>query len=197
MLLAVDLVVVGLLIGVAVALEARRRLSNVVARAMLLSGVIVLLFLSPVTTDWLILRLNPTEGIGRIYVDPSGIVLFAPAAAVLFLVTISRTLFKEHSSSPKSTRWSVGFYSFTVAVILANSMNMCSPSWCGRFGFPFPYYSWSDAIIVFNGESSSPWSPTAAILDVIVYVIGSAAIGVVYRREVAPLSSRSQGSSSA
>jgi hypothetical protein len=183
-LLAVNLVTGVLLVVVVAAMVVRRRM-NVVVRATLLAGVIVSFIASPPMTDWLIVRLNPTQGIGRTYIDPGGVTLFVPAALVLFLVILSLALFRQYSSSAPATRWRIGFYLFGVATMLANSINLCSPGWCVRFGFPFAYYSWSDAVMVFNGEMPSPWSPAAAALDVIAFAAGSVAMGLAYRRRFA------------
>jgi hypothetical protein len=41
--------------------------------------------------------------------------------------------------------------SATAIFALLNLANWCSPGWCERFGFPFPYSWWSDGIMIMNG----------------------------------------------
>ncbi len=42
----------------------------------------------------------------------------------------------------------------SVALILGalNAINLCAPGWCGWYGFPLYYYTWSDARGTFNNE---------------------------------------------
>ena len=60
------------------------------------------------------------------------------------------------------------------ALVLAalNSVNLCTPGWCAWYGFPLPYYTWSDAMLELNGARSG--YPTrhvlAVLLDIAVVV---------------------------
>jgi len=56
-----------------------------------------------------------------------------------------------------------------------NTTNHCAPGWCRWYGFPLPFYSWSDAIISFNGNTPSPFHPIALAVDlgVLAFVIAS------------------------
>lgn len=59
---------------------------------------------------------------------------------------------------------------------VVNTVNQCQPGWCGRYGFPLAYFSWSDAMVGFNGDSQRPFSLTAAIVDSAVVVSGAVLI---------------------
>lgn len=61
---------------------------------------------------------------------------------------------------------------------VVNTVNQCQPGWCGRYGFPLTYFSWSDAIGVFNGQSQTPFNLTAAIVDGAVVVSGAVLIWI-------------------
>ncbi|HKR63377.1 MAG TPA: hypothetical protein VJZ00_06560 [Thermoanaerobaculia bacterium] len=51
-----------------------------------------------------------------------------------------------------------------------NVANFCNPGWCGRYGLPFSYYTWSDAVIMFNGEMPNPFSARALVADGVIFV---------------------------
>lgn len=57
-----------------------------------------------------------------------------------------------------------------------NTTNHCAPGWCRWYGFPLPFYSWSDAIISFNSYTPSPFHPIALAVDVGVFAFVIAAI---------------------
>jgi hypothetical protein len=59
----------------------------------------------------------------------------------------------------------------------ANTWNACNPGWCGRYGFPFPFYSWSDAFITFDGVRPQPFHPMLLVLDIVVLVAGAYSFG--------------------
>ena len=67
-----------------------------------------------------------------------------------------------------------------------NTHNACSPGYCGSYGFPIPFYTWSDSGMI--GKSLQPFSPAALVIDTVVFL----AVTIVIlraggsRREVAP-----------
>jgi len=58
----------------------------------------------------------------------------------------------------------------------ANALNQCSPGWCSRYGFPFAYYAWSDAVVMFDGEPSQNFHPTALLLDAALVILCAGAL---------------------
>lgn len=72
----------------------------------------------------------------------------------------------------------------TAVLILAalNAVNLCAPGWCGWYGFPLHYYSWSDAMATFNDVCSGcpAYHPLAGVANV---VFAAALSIVVFRRE--------------
>ncbi len=71
-----------------------------------------------------------------------------------------------------------------VVVMLAalNAVNLCAPGWCAWYGFPLHYYSWSDAMVTFNGVCSG--CPAFHPLAVAGNVVFAAVVGfIVFRRE--------------
>jgi len=65
---------------------------------------------------------------------------------------------------------------------VVNTVNQCRSGWCGRYGFPLAYFSWSDAIAGFNGESPRPFSLTAVIVDGAVVASGAVLIWIFRSR---------------
>lgn len=51
-----------------------------------------------------------------------------------------------------------------------NIVNFCSPGWCGRYGFPFAYYEWSDSVMIFDGVWPDPYHPEALPLNAGVFL---------------------------
>lgn len=98
-------------------------------------------------------------------------------AAVLWLVVKRALRYFPH-------RWRPTALTAVTALVLAalNAVNLCAPGWCGAYGFPFPYYSWSDAIATINGVCiGCPTStPLAAVADVALALVLCA---FLYRRE--------------
>lgn len=54
-------------------------------------------------------------------------------------------------------------------LIFLNLRNQCRPGWCGEYGFPVVYRSWSDEIPDFNGAvSGARFSKGALAADVLL-----------------------------
>ena len=79
------------------------------------------------------------------------------------------------------TRTTTALWAWSAFSGVANTANSCNPGWCGRYGFPIPYYSWSDAVIVINGESPRTFHPAGLVVDVVLFLI--VATLIVVRRE--------------
>lgn len=81
-------------------------------------------------------------------------------------------------------RWQPTALTVVTMLVLAalNAVNLCAPGWCGAYGFPFPYYSWSDARPIINGVclGCPRLNPLAAVADVAFALVLCA---FLYRRE--------------
>ena len=76
----------------------------------------------------------------------------APVLAASFLTAGTFLLFPDRGT--RSTVSSRALFLATCFAFAAlNLLNWCSPGWCEKFGFPFPYSWWSDSMIWINGEN--------------------------------------------
>jgi hypothetical protein len=50
-----------------------------------------------------------------------------------------------------------------------NTANFCNPGWCGRYGFPFPYFTWSDAMITWNDKPPDNLNEGSLVLNILVF----------------------------
>jgi UDP-N-acetylmuramyl pentapeptide phosphotransferase/UDP-N-acetylglucosamine-1-phosphate transferase len=92
------------------------------------------------------------------------------AAAVLFV--LSRRAVPERSRRVREGR--TAFWLTAAALATLNLANWCSPGWCQRFGFPFRYSWWSDAVVVMNGVNLTAGTSSLAIIaDVIVLLVAA------------------------
>ncbi|HSP16762.1 MAG TPA: hypothetical protein VLV78_18590 [Thermoanaerobaculia bacterium] len=103
---------------------------------------------------------------------------------LVFIVPLGwHFLFPKRADGAVTRWWRVGFATLIVGFTVLNITNWCSPGWCGRFGFPFAYSWWSDAIIVINGKNlSAGASIVAAVANLIVLVLAALALSASYRR---------------
>jgi hypothetical protein len=62
-----------------------------------------------------------------------------------------------------------------------NIVNFCSPGWCGWYGFPFPYYEWSDSVMVINGVWPNPYHPAAIPLNAFTFAAVTTLLLLVVR----------------
>lgn len=99
----------------------------------------------------------------------------APVILVAVLFPASRLLFPE---SARVHWWRLAFWLTALAFAVLNVANWCSPGWCERFGFPFRYSWWSDAIY----DGSAGWSLLAVFANVAVFCAVIAALAFKYRR---------------
>lgn len=104
--------------------------------------------------------------------------LLGIACAALFWLVAKRAL--RHV--PR--RWRPAALTVVTILVLAvlNAVNLCAPGWCGAYGFPFPYYFWSDAIPIINDVclGCPTLKPLAAVADAACALVLCA---FLYRRE--------------
>jgi len=162
----------------------RRRGKNDAFRGLLLAIAVVATILSPFLVQAITGHELEKMAKRGIYVHYSPYVYLAPAFVVALLFGISRLLFPRREPS-SVFRWHLKFWLVAFAFAVLNVANWCSPGWCERFGFPFPYSWWSDAIIVMNGENlTAGTSLIALVANISVFVFVVAALARSYRRSV-------------
>ena len=111
---------------------------------------------------------NPTNGVGTVFIDPGPVVLVSPAIIAGTILFAARTLF--------AARWRVMFEVWALLFLALNLIDGGNLGWSSRFGFPFAYYGWSDAMVRFNGQDPSPWSWFALAMNAITFAAVAAVI---------------------
>lgn len=169
------------LVGIASLL---RHVHIVVVRGVLFSVAVVAAILSPFLVHAITgSELQRMAELG-VYIHYSSYLYLAPAFVVTVLFVIDRLLFPRRGTSPV-IRWRMKLWLAALAFTLLNVANWCSPGWCERFGFPFRYSWWSDAIIVMNGKSiTAGTSRIAFVANISVFLLVVAALGRAYRRSL-------------
>jgi hypothetical protein len=173
---------IPLVIVVSVLLRVRTQIRNTIGRAVVTSSMVVSLAASPALVYAITeVELRPLVRAG-VYVHHGAYVFLAPAVLTIVLVTASNLLFPRRPSV-SATKWRFGFWILCFAFGILNFANWCSPGWCERFGFPFSYHWWSDALLVINGENVTAGSSSAAIAgNLALLLIALAVLGHLYRR---------------
>ena len=168
-------------IGVA---SLRHHWQSVVARGLLLSVATIAAILSPLLVE-VIIR-DELERMAKLgfYIHYSTYIFLSPAFLVVLLFWISRLIFPRRGSE-SSYRWHLKFWLTAFAFTVLNIANWCSPGWCERFGFPFPYSWWSDAIISMNGENLTEGLSLLALTgNMMVFLFVVAVLSRSYRRSL-------------
>jgi hypothetical protein len=160
----------------------RGRVREVVPRCLLAGAAAVAAMLSPFVVH--AMAGKELARIARLEVSPrySPYIYAAPAFVVAVLFAISQLLFSR-PARPRTSRWHHTFWLSAFVFALLNVTNWCSPGWCERFGFPFSYSWWSDAIIIWNGENLTAGTSLVALgANILAFVFFVAALGWSYRR---------------
>jgi hypothetical protein len=167
----------------------------IVVRGVLLGIAVVAAILSP-----FVVHAITAHELGRmaklgVYIHYSPYLYLSPAFVVTLLFGISRLLFPRRGAT-SVFRWRLKFWVVAFAFTLLNIANWCSPGWCERFGFPFPYSWWSDAIIVMNGKNLTAGTSLVAFgANISVFFLVIAALGRAYHRSTTAHSAGDDASS--
>ena len=166
-------------IGVA---SLRTRVRSPLVRAVLVSIAATATLLSPLLALEIVRdELERMSKLG-IYAHYSPHLFVAPAVLVSALFATSRLLFRARGAE-NIRWWRLGFWLIAFAFALLNIANWCSPGWCERFGFPFSYSWWSDAIIFMNAENlTAGHSLVALAANIAVFCSAIAALAFSFRR---------------
>jgi len=172
----------ALLIVASVCLRVRSLVRNVVVRGLIDVLILAAFGLSPGFVDTLT-RWHSRAAVGRgTYIDFSMIGFLLPASFAASVLLLAHLLFPAKIDR-RCGRWRTAFGVGSVAFIALNTINLCNPGWCGRFGFPLPYSWWSDAMLIMDGQNlSAGYSRIALGIDVASFFALATAASVVYRR---------------
>ena len=163
-------------------LSLRQRSASEVRRGLYAAGVVLSILLSPALFVAVVEpRVVAARQHGQ-FIDPPYVLSLYSASAVIVLLVTFRLLFP--ATTRASTRlWRMLFAGVVFGFAAMNLANWCQPGWCGRFGFPFTYSWWSDAIVIVNGENwSAGWSTAALAGNGVVLLAIVAALAWYYRR---------------
>ena len=170
------------LLGSGLLLYLRSRLRGQVARGLCSAGAVGTILVSPVLFAKLVEPALMEAALHGTFIDAPPYAVYSPLF-VIAVLTGGWLLFPDRGNATATIRWRIAFTTLMIAFTVLNLANLCNPGWCARFGFPFPYLWWSDAVVEINGKSwSAGTSIAAAAADVAVVVVGSLALSVAWRR---------------
>lgn len=109
-----------------------------------------------------------------VYLHYGTMIYLGPSIAAAILFALSRRAIPQ--SAPRVGLARTVFWVTAVALSTLNLANWCSPGWCQRFGFPFPYSWWSDAILVMNGVNLTAGTSILAIVADFIILLGAAVV---------------------
>jgi hypothetical protein len=159
----------------------RTRSQNAGARGVLSSGAVVALLTTPFLVHALTRPSLATAARRGMYIDPPQFIYWLPAVLAACLIAAAVLLFPARPAS--TFRYRSSFVALLFLLALLNLTNFCAPGWCERFGFPFPYTWWSDAIVMVDGRNlTAGFSTIAILLNVAVAAGGFIALAMAYRR---------------
>ena len=169
-------------------IELRARNPNSVIRGLLTSTSLLALLASPVLVAAMTekeLRLLAEHGHWRHY-GPQ--VFAAPLVFAALLLVAAYALFPSREVERQPLKWRIYFLATCLGFSALNLINWCSPGWCERFGFPFPYLWWSDAVVIMNGRNiTAGTSKVGLAMNVAILVVSVVLLSRVFRRSAAVL----------
>jgi len=148
------LLVTGALLLIGLATAARRPSPSAII------AFVVALLASPFAVKSLM------RNVGNARWEPPQIVAWCPMMLSVLVVLIATALF------PQSAKWRAAFVATAFVDAVLNVVNTCAPGWCGRYGFPFAYWWWSDAIVVFNGKNLTSGTSSLAVVGNVLVLLG-------------------------
>jgi len=174
-----------LVLAVTCLMNVRRARASGVWCGVFSAFVVATILISPAAVAWVLVAAQRDKGINRVFVDPSPIVLWSPSILVCVLVVANELFFPRRVSPSQRDAWRFAYATIVVSFAFLNIANWCSPGWCERFGFPFAYSWWSDAILIMNGQNlSAGFSVTAIALNASVLIGIGVVLSLRYRRNV-------------
>lgn len=137
---------------VLVAIRSRTRLAA--ARGIVTSAIVLVFAASTFVVQRITDRETELLAQQGMYMHYATWVFFVPAGAAALLTGIASLLFRGHQPLV-ILRWRLSCAAACIVFAVMNTANLCSPGWCGHFGFPLPYRWWSDAMLIMDGRNVS------------------------------------------
>lgn len=177
---AADAIIVALAAFVIMAglLLLRARAATYAIRGLTCGLVAIAFLLSPVAFHLLIEPRLAAAARQGMYIDPSPLLGWLPSLFAALLLTLTSLLFPTREGHRTAT-WRAAYAAVAFAFVLVNVTNSCRPGWCGRYGVPFVYYEWSDAVIM--GEHPQ-FNRIGFLSNFVVFAAVSAGLSFLYRR---------------
>ena len=135
-----------------------------VISAIVIAVVALVLVSAPLALEWLLAEFFKRPHV-RFY-DLRFLFLLPPGAVALLAAW---PLVRRHTAGHAGI--AVGLWGWVAFDGVFNTVNKCTPGWCASYGFPLRFYSWTDAILSFNGWSPAPFQPAALVIDVLVFLV--------------------------
>ena len=171
-----------------VVLHLRGRTRIPIIRGIFSAIAVLTVIAGPVLTSMMIRRPLAEASRHGLYIDPPFFVFWIPAVVATLLIVAARLLFPSAAGRDGTAKYRAGFVAMLLLFALLNCANWCSPGWCERYGFPFPYSWWSDAMLVMAGKNlTAGFSRIAIFLDIAVAAAASWALAAYYRRSISRL----------
>ena len=152
----------------------RHHTSSNLKRGLLVGVAVVAALISPFLVAVVLERELTMLASRGVYVRIGPVIYVGPAVAAGLLFAVSRLAVRTGSPSAGLARAVFWVTAATVATL--NLSNWCSPGWCERFGFPFPYSWWSDAIVIMNGVNLTAGTSTLAVVADTAILLGAAIV---------------------
>jgi hypothetical protein len=134
----------------------------------------MLFLLAPPAMAIWVAAINPRLPAFIWYVDlPLPVLLLPPALASLIGWRLTRRDLSATMTRPIAVWAWAGFFG------AMNTANFCNPGWCGRYGFPFSYFTWSDAMIIWNDQPPDNLHEVSLVLNIFVFFTVAA---LIYRQ---------------
>ena len=169
------------LLAISGALALRRRSGNPVVRGVMSAIVVLAVLAGPAMMAALEEPYFRAEARRGHFIDPGPVHVWLPSIAAVLLLVFARILFPRRGDGRATAKYRLVLVALVLAFAFLNLANGCQPGWCGRFGVPFTYEWWSDAIVIENGINlSAGFSQTALALDIAIAVAAVAALAVHY-----------------
>jgi hypothetical protein len=180
---AILVVTSGLVAVLLLLIELRARNPNSVIRGLLTSTSLLALLASPALVGTLTereLRLLAEHGVWRHY-GPQ--VFAAPLVFAALLLVAAYALFPSREVESQPLKWRFYFLATCLGFSALNLINWCSPGWCERFGFPFPYSWWSDAVLIMNGRNiTAGTSKLGLAMNIAILLVSVVLLARSFRR---------------
>ena len=170
-------VAIALMVVIPVAIHCRSIARSALARGIWDTVVVVEIIGSPGVFRMLMEPAIAEQARRGTYVDLSPISTWVPAFFAIVVLVAARLLFPLRGDDARALRWRAAFVASAIVFAILNLMNWCR-GLCARYGFPFAYLTWSDAMTTIRGGSH----PGAIVANIVVLAGIASILSILYRR---------------